>query len=251
MRKIAVMNQKGGVGKTTTAAHLAHALALSGERVLMIDLDPQSHLAPFFGLYDQQSGLDRVIMFSESLQEHIKEVRPGLFLLAAGSALHDVELEDRSKKRGGLLRQLLSNCEDWDYVVMDCPPSSGLMVIMAMYAADEVLIPVTADYLGLQGLSSLLATLKNFETRLKHKPKRWLALTRFHTRRKISNQGREKLLKYFPKSLLATAVRESAALAACPSFGKTAFEFQSSGHGAQDYRDLAGDIMARRILHEQ
>jgi len=247
MRKIAVVNQKGGVGKTTTTANVSHALALAGHRVLMIDMDPQSHLAAFFGLYEQKSGLDEVLMQGDALDSHIQKVRPGLFLLAAGDALGAVEHESSSEKRGGALRALLAGREDWDYVLMDSPPASGLLVIMAMYAADEVLVPVTGDYMGMQGLSHLMGTLKNFETRLQHAPKRWLALTRFHPRRKIAREVQAKLKHYFPDALLATPIREISALSACPGFGKSVFEYQAGSHGAKDYRDLAGDLMARRV----
>ena len=145
MRKIAVVNQKGGVGKTTTSANLAHALALAGKRVLMIDLDPQSHLSALFGLHEQKTGLDSVLLDGDALDAQIQPVRPGLFLLAAGQRLAAVEHESSSPKRGGALRTLLSGRDDWDFVLMDSHPASGLLVIMAMYAADGILVPVTAD----------------------------------------------------------------------------------------------------------
>jgi len=248
MRRIAVVNQKGGVGKTTTSANISHALALAGHRVLMIDMDPQSHLASFFGQYEQKVGLDAVLMQGDDLDAHIQVIRPGLSLLAAGQHLAAIEHESSSEKRGGALRSLLANRKDWDFVIMDSPPSSGLLVIMAMYAADEVLIPVTGDYMGMEGLSHLMGTLKNFEQKLNHCPQRWLALTRFYPRRKIAQEAQQKLKTYFPKQLLATPIRELSALSACPGFGKSIFEYQASSKGADDYRDLAGDLMARRVL---
>jgi len=246
MRRIAVVNQKGGVGKTTTTAHLAHALALSGKKVLMVDMDPQSHLASLFGHYDMHRGLDAVLMHGEPLDEHIHEVRPDLYLLPAGKQLASVEHEASSQKRGGMLRQWLEKRDDWDVVLMDSPPSSGLLVIMAMYAADEIVIPVTADFMGMEGLSHLMATLKNFETSLKHTPKRWLALTRFHPRRTIAKEARHKLIQYFPNQLLHTPVREFAVLSACAGFGKSVFEYQPRSKAADDYRDLANDLMQGR-----
>ena len=248
MRKIAVVNQKGGVGKTTTSVNLAHALALAGKRVLMIDLDPQSHLSALFGLHEQKTGLDNVLLDGDALDAQIQLVRPGLFLLAAGQRLGSVEHESSSQKRGGALRKLLLDRDDWDFVLMDSPPASGLLVIMAMYAADEILVPVTADYMGMQGLSHLMATLKNFELRLKHRPQRWLALTRFYPRRKVAREAQQRLKQYFPDIVLATPIREVAALTACSGFGKSIFEYQASSKGAEDYRELAGDVMARRVL---
>lgn len=248
MRRIAVVNQKGGVGKTTTSANLSHALALAGQRVLMIDMDPQSHLASYFGYYEQKTGLDAVLMKGEDLDMHIQTIRPNLSLLAAGKHLAGIEHEASSQKRGAALRQLLEHRDDWDFVIMDSPPSSGLLVIMAMYAADEILIPVTGDYMGMEGLSHLMATLKNFEKSLNHHPKRWLALTRFHLRRKVSLEAQQKLKHYFPKNLLATPIREILALSVCPGFGKSIFEYEAKSKGAEDYRDLANDLMAGRIL---
>jgi len=248
MRRIAVVNQKGGVGKTTTSANISHALALAGQRVLMIDMDPQSHLASYFGQYELKTGLDAVLMKGEDLDAHIQIIRPNLSLLASGQYLAGIEHESSSEKRGGALRQLLAKRDDWDFIIMDSPPSAGLLVIMAMYAADEILIPVTGDYMGMEGLSHLMATLKNFEKSLNHYPKRWLALTRFHVRRKVALEAQQKLKHYFPENLLATPIRELLALSVCPGFGKSIFEYEAKSKGAEDYRDLANDLMAGRIL---
>lgn len=244
MRCIAVVNQKGGVGKTTTAANLSHALARSGKRVLMVDLDPQSHLASFFGMVDKMDGVDRLLLDGAPLQPLIVPVRPHLFILPAGSNLQKIELLPRGEEKpGALLRQLLQQETEWDYIIIDSPPSSSLLVVMAVYAANELLIPVTSDYLGLQGLSHLLATLKNFEQLLQHKPKRWLLMTRYYPRRRISLAAHDKLKQYFSKVLLPTAIREVTALAASPGFGKSIFEHQSGNNGAEDYLRLAYDLM--------
>jgi len=243
MRRIAVVNQKGGVGKTTTAANLGHALARKGNRVLLVDLDPQSHLASFFGLVEKVHGVDKVILDDAPLASLIVELRPRLSILPAGINLQQIELNCGEKKPGSRLRQRLQQEQDWDFVIIDAPPSSGLLVVMAVYAANELLIPVTSDYLGLQGLSHLMATLKNFEQLLQHKPRRRLVITRFYPRRKISLAAQQKLQQYFPRSLLPTPIREVTAIASSPGFGKSAFEHQSGNHGAEDYGRLAVDLI--------
>lgn len=249
MRVISVINQKGGVGKTTTVANLAHALALSKKRVLILDLDPQAHLTACFGINPYQaSGMDQVLLEDDDLSEHFDEVRKGLTIVPAGVRLGEVEHHGSSKKKGELLRNKIAGLSDWDFVIVDAPPSSGLLVVMAMYAADEVLIPVTGDYLGLQGLSHLMATLHNFEQKLNHTVREWVVLTRFHLHRCLSNEVKEKLVEHFPGSVLKTPIREIVALAACPSYGQTIFEFDKRSKGADDYRALAQDILKERTL---
>ena len=249
MRVISVINQKGGVGKTTTVANLAHALALKKQKVLVIDIDPQAHLTVCFGLNPyQSSGMDKVLLEDVSLESCFVEVRPNLTVVPAGPKLGEVEHHGSSKKKGELLRQKVAELSGWDFIIIDAPPSSGLLVIMAMYAASEVLIPVTGDYLGLQGLSHLMGTIHNFEQKLGHKVREWIVLSRYHVHRRLSNEVKEKLVHHFPGSVLKTSIREIVALASCPSFGQTIFEFDKKSKGAEDYKNLALDLLKERTL---
>lgn len=247
---IAVMNQKGGVGKTTTTLNLAHALAMSGKRVVVIDMDPQAHLTASFGAEIKlQPGIDQVLMEDASIKEVSLPVRDNLELVPAGERLAEFEQHtEGGARRGIFLREALKKVRNRDFVLFDCPPSAGLLTMNALLACKEMLIPVSGDYLALHGLSRLLEILKHVETRLKHKTRKWLVVTRFHGRRRLANEVREKLLAYFPGQVLATPIRESVALAESVSFGQTIFEYQNKGHGSDDYRALADDLLAGRTF---
>jgi len=246
VRIVAVINQKGGVGKTTTVANIAHALALTGQRVLVLDLDPQAHLSSSYGKGTyQNNGMDAVLLDGISIATQEEGIRDNLSLVTAGVRLADVEHMGSRVKIAERLRQAIG---DWDMVLIDCPPSSGLLVTMAIFAAKEALIPVTGDYLGMQGLSHLMATLKNFEQKLDCRLQHWIVMTRFQSRRRMAREVQEKLMTYFPQSVLQTAIREIVALAMCPSFGKSIFEYDKRSKGAEDYQALAQDLLKRRTM---
>jgi chromosome partitioning protein len=250
MRTIAVINQKGGVGKTTTTANLAHALVLNQYKVTVIDLDPQGHLSTSLGVDCLQSpGLDSVLLNDYQIEDCVKQVRPGLSLVPSGPDLGDLEHQAmRGAKRGTRLRHAMANkFQDQDYVLIDCPPASGLLVINALFATNEALIPIAGDYLSLQGLSYLIGTFKNFE-KLGHRINELFVMTRFNTRRRLPHQVMDTLKQYFPKQVLATRIREAAALAECPSFGKTIFEYRKNSNGATDYQSLALDLEYGRTI---
>ncbi len=251
MRIVAVINQKGGVAKTTTTANLAHALVRAGHRVTALDLDPQGHLAAYLGFTDRRlPGVDRLLLEGIPLNEVAFEARPGLRLVPAGPRLDAVEqlAEGRLAKSRLLRRAVADSFAGQDFVLLDCPPSSGLLVIFSLYATREVLMPVNGDYLSLHGLSHFLATLKRVEGALGTTIRRHIALTRLHPRRRLARDVIGKLMHYFPGQVLATPIREVAALAECPSFGKTIFEYSANSHGAVDYAALAEDLVSGRTL---
>lgn len=245
MRTIAVINQKGGVGKTTTTANVAHALSLDGYKVTALDLDPQGHLGASFGIDPRQSeGMDEVLLHGGVIEDFVIPVRHGLQLIPAGSGLGQLEqIQEGGASRGRLLKDALQGyLSDQDFVLIDCPPASGLLVVNALFCAQEVLVPVNGDYLSLQGVSYLMGTFKQFENKLGHRLREWFVMTRYHRRRRLPEQVMERLNHYFPDKVLKTRVRENAALAECPSFGKTIFEYGKSSNGAQDYRALASEL---------
>ena len=249
MRIIAVINQKGGVGKTTTTANLAHALALSGYKVTAIDLDPQAHLGVCLGVNERDiSGMDDVLMHEVPINERVMQVRDGLNFVPAGCELGKMEqLVNGSARSGKALKTAMQGkFKTEDFVLIDCPPASGLLTVNALFSANEVLTPVAGDYLSLQGLSYLVATFLNFETQLGHKIKDWIVLTRYHQRRRLPDEVFAKLQEHFPKRVFKTRIREVAALAECPGVGKTIFEYRNKSHGAEDYRSLAVDLIKQR-----
>ncbi len=267
------MNQKGGVGKTTTTLSLAHALALSGRRVTALDMDPQGHLGKGLGLGgcsrrrstssipgvvngeaeeddDLERGLDEVLLDGVPMEDNVLEVRDRLRLVPAGERLAEVEMVAQGgASRGFRLNEALQGkMDNEDFVFIDCPPSAGLLSMNALFAVEEVVVPVSSDYLALHGVSRFMMILQHIEQALNRRMKVWIALTRYQERRRLARDVRATLAEYFPGRVLATPVRESAALAECPGHGKTIFEYQRGGNGAADYRQLADDLATARTV---
>jgi len=249
MRTFAVLNQKGGVGKTTTAINLAHAMALRGHKVTAIDMDPQNHLTAGLGEETHpQIGIDEVLLGESTLESTVITARDDLRLIPAGTRLAEVEQGAKGVKGGLLLANEVKAMRNQDFVFIDCPPSSGILSMNAILAAKEIIIPVSSDYLALHGMSRLMGILNHVEKRLNHKMKVWVVLTRFHARRRLANEVRNKLVSYFPGRVLNTAIREAVALAESPSYGQTIFEYQKRGNGSSDYSALADDLLHGRTL---
>lgn len=251
MRVVSVINQKGGVGKTTTTLNLAHALAQQGLQLLAVDLDPQAHLTAGFGaLQAAMPGIADVLLDDEDPQQVCRTVRENLDLIPAGSRLGELEhLTEGGARRGWLLQAALQQLGDgYDMVLIDCPPSSGILGINALLACDEVLIPVAGDFFSLQGLARLMEIFGHIEATLQRNIDKRVVLTRFHERRRLAREVQDKILAYFPDQVLRTPIRESVALAESPGFGQTIFEYQRRGNGASDYLSLARDILHNRTM---
>lgn len=252
VRIVAIVNQKGGVGKTTTTANLCHAIAETGSKVTAIDLDPQGHLTVSFGITEQRiSGIDEAMLKEKKIDQQLIPVRENLHLITAGPKLKEIEhLADNKSPRGVLLKNALhESLNDQDFIFIDCPPSSGLLVANALIAADEILIPMASDFLALQGLSHLMGTIKKFEKALKRKYKIFLVMSRYSPNRRISSQVLNVLLTHFPEQILATVIRETALLAECPSFGKTILEYSPKSRSARDFRSLAHDFLDDKVMY--
>jgi chromosome partitioning protein len=252
VRIVAVINQKGGVGKTTTTANLCHAIAEFGSKVTAIDLDPQGHLAVSLGITAQNiGGIDEAMLKEKKIHQQLISARDNLQLITSGAKLKDIEqLTSKKTPRGVLLKDALHGClNDQDFVFIDCPPSSGLLVANALIVADEILIPMASDFLALQGLSHLLGTIKRFEKALKRKYKTLLVMSRYSPNRRISSQVLNILLTHFPEQVLATVIRETALLAECPSFGQTILEYSPKSRSARDFRNLAHDFLEGKVMY--
>lgn len=250
-RIVAVLNQKGGVGKTTTSVNLTHALAQLGKTVTVIDLDPQCHLSVALGIVDKQRpGIDSILLGQSHLSERRFQIRENLNLVTAGPRLQEIEqLNIGGPHSGELLKSAFSkDISDQDFIFIDCPPSSGILVSNALIAADELLVPMTSDYLALQGLSHLMGTIKRFEAALNRKYRLQLVMSRYIPTRRLSKDVLETIKKYFPGQILATPIRETAALAECPSFGKTIFEYRPGWRSAKDFKSLARDFLEGRMM---
>ena len=247
-RRIAVINQKGGVGKTTTVLNLGYMLAQKGFKVTVIDLDPQGSLTVSLGVnWQEQTGIEDVLLHGDGVDDVIIDVRKNLKLIACGNNLGQVEqITENSSSMAKGLKKALNELENEDYVLIDCPPSSGFLVVCALFASTEVLMLVAGDYLALHGMSHLLGTLDMFEKKIQHKLKHWIVVTRFHPRRRLAKDVKAKLISHFPGCVLKTAIRETSALAESPSFGLTINEYKSNSHGHTDYASLADDFCLER-----
>ena len=238
MHRIAVLNQKGGTGKTTTSVNLAAGLAEAGHKTLLIDLDAQGNVAVSLGLNTPRSVAD-VILGNAEPSDCIVPVSPNLDCLTANTSLAGAEVQlVQMRDRHKVLRHRMRNITQYDYVVMDCGPSLSVLNQNALVFADHILIPVSCDYLSLVGVKQILKTLKQVNDILLH-PVSILGVvpTFYDMRTRISVEAVQTLQAYFKERVL-TPIRVNTRLKEAPSHKKTVFEFAPDSHGAEDYRAL-------------
>lgn len=248
---ISVTNQKGGVGKTTTAINLSACLALSGRKVLTVDIDPQSNASSGLGivLSEGQKGLYELLTGDAVLEEAVYptaietlKIIPASVNLA-GAEVELVQAEGREKR----LRSVLAGAEDeFEFIIIDCPPSLGLLTLNALAASHSVLIPMQCEYYSLQGLSHLLKTLKL----VKHSINPGLTvegiiLTMYDGRTVLANQVKEQVEKYFKNYLLETVIPRNIRLSEAPSHGQPVVLYANRSKGADSYVELAKEIISK------
>jgi len=255
MRIIAVLNQKGGVGKTTTVVNIAAALAAMGLRVVVIDLDPQAHLTIHLGLEPEsiESGSYKVLTQSAKFEEEILLVRPNLWLLPANIDLVGAESELVSVVgRESILREAIKTADDkFDYLIIDCAPSLGLLTLNALAASNETLIPLQPHFLALQGLGQLLRTIELVNKRINPSLQvKGILLCMFDSRASLPKEVKADIEQFLNSArgtncawaqaqVLPVYIRRNIKLAEAPSYGKTIFEYEQNCHGAEDYRKAA------------
>ena len=246
MRIIAVVNQKGGVGKTTTAVNLGDGLNRLRKKVLLIDLDPQAHLTFSLSVPEQklEKSVYEVLSGGISFNEAITHRDGGLDVIPSSLKLSGAELEFSGiKGREFLLKESLSRLKGYDYIFIDCSPSLGLLTVNALTTAKEVYIPLTTEFLSLQGLSKLLQTVEVIKGGLnKGIEITGIIATRYNKRKKLNQEVVEKIREYFGNKLFKTYIRENISLAEAPGFGKTIFEYKPKSRGAEDYLSLSRKI---------
>lgn len=267
MRTIAVLNQKGGVGKTTTVTNIAAALAEMGSKVLAIDLDPQAHLTIHFGLEPQniEAGAYKVLTQSAEVARQAVQSRENLWLLPANINLVGAETELVSVVgREIILREALEKVADrFDYCFIDCPPSLGLLTLNALAAAQEVLIPLQPHFLALQGVGKLLQTVELVNKRINPDLRvEGILLCMFDTRASLPSEVRADIEEFLHNArgtncawadarILPTFIRRNIKLAEAPSYGKTIFEYEQNCHGAEDYKEVAEYIRKGSRSHAE
>ncbi|MBI5037706.1 MAG: ParA family protein [Candidatus Kerfeldbacteria bacterium] len=246
---IAIVNQKGGVGKTTTAVNLATYLAKAGKFVLLIDLDPQGNASSGLGIPFQQvqEGIYHPLVMGISIKQVINQTSvDGLHVAPASADLAGarVELVSLDRREHRLHEATLEVRNEYDYIIIDNPPSLCLLTINGLVAADEVLIPVQTEYYALEGLGQLLQTVQLVQERLQPNLKILGAvMTMYDDRNKLSGDIFQELYKYFPNKIFRTVVPRNVKLAEAPSFGKSIYHYDKKSPGAKAYERLAREII--------
>lgn len=248
MTIVAITNQKGGTGKTTTAINLGSSLASLGKKVLLIDFDPQANLSYSFGIKSSDGSIAEVLQGKKTLQLLLVE-REGLLIAPSSISLADVEVSLSNKiGREIILKECLAGLEGYDYVFIDSPPSLSMLTVNALNAADEVLIPAQVEILSLQGLKQLLDTINEVKRVLNKDLKiAGIIACMYDSRRRLSDEVLNEMQKSLKEErIFKTVIRENVRIAEAPSFAKSVLAYAPNSHGAEDYLNLAKEFIGRR-----
>lgn len=254
MRTIAVINQKGGVGKTTTTCNLGAGLARAGKRVLLIDFDPQANLTSHLEWqpFELRATTYDLLKGEISLKDLVLETAvPNLYLApsAGDLAAADVELINEIARESILKKRLARGIEEglrFDYVLIDCAPQLGLLALNALAAADETLVPIQAEFFSLQGLSRLLDTQKRIAESVNRALElRGIVICMWKGQANLSREVRDEVRRVFGEVVFEAMIRQNVKLAEAPSAGRTIFEYDPLSNGALDYEELTNEFLTR------
>ncbi|MWW26543.1 ParA family protein [Algibacter lectus] len=248
---IAIANQKGGVGKTTTSVNLAASLGVLEKKVLLIDADPQANASSGIGIDVEtvEIGTYQLLEHSNTAREAImKTDSPNLDIIPAHIDLVAIEIElvDKESREYMLKKSLKEIKDDYDYILIDCAPSLGLLTLNALTAADSVIIPIQCEYFALEGLGKLLNTIKSVQKI--HNPEldiEGLLLTMYDSRLRLSNQVVEEVQKHFNDMVFKTIIQRNVRLSEAPSYGESIINYDAGSKGATNYLSLAREVITK------
>ena len=249
---IGIANQKGGVGKTTTAVNLAAALGVLEKKVLLIDADPQANATSGLGVEDVEFSTYNLLEHSADAKKCVKKTAsPNLDIIPSHIDLvaAEIELVDKDHREYMLKGALESVRDDYDYIIIDCAPSLGLITVNALTSADSVIIPIQCEYFALEGLGKLLNTVKNVQKI--HNPEldiEGLLLTMYDSRLRLSNQVVEEVQKHFNDMVFNTIIQRNVKLSEAPSFGESIINFDATSKGATNYLSLAEEVIKKNSI---
>lgn len=246
---IGVANQKGGVGKTTTAVNLAAALGVLEKKVLLIDADPQANATSGLGVEEVEFSTYNLLEHSVDAKKCIKKTAsPNLDIIPSHIDLvaAEIELVDKENREYMLKKALKQIRDEYDFVIIDCAPSLGLITINALTAADSVIIPIQCEYFALEGLGKLLNTIKNVQKiHNPHLDIEGLLLTMYDSRLRLSNQVVEEVNSHFPEMVFETIISRNVRLSEAPSFGESILNYDAESKGAIQYLQLAEEVLLK------
>ena len=246
---IGVANQKGGVGKTTTAVNLAAALGVLEKKVLLIDADPQANATSGLGVEEVKFSTYNLLERSADVMQCVQQTTsPNVDIVPSHIDLvaAEIELVDRERREYMLKEALEDARKEYDYIIIDCAPSLGLITINALTAADSVIIPIQCEYFALEGLGKLLNTIKNVQViHNKNLDIEGLLLTMFDSRLRLSNQVVEEVNMHFPEMVFDTIINRNVRLSEAPSFGESILSYDAECKGSIQYLQLAEEVLLK------
>lgn len=250
-KTVAVANQKGGVGKTTTAVNLAASLGVLEKKVLLIDADPQANSTSALGFDPDNISLGTYQALEHEMKAEeviVKTKSPNVDLMPSQIDLVAVEIElvDKDQREQMLKKALQEIKAQYDYIIIDCAPSLGLITLNALTAADSVIVPIQCEYFALEGLGKLLNTIKSVQNL--HNPDldiEGLLLTMYDSRLRLSNQVVEEVKSHFQKMVFNTIIQRNVRLSEAPSYGESIIMYDASSNGAENYLNLAREFLEK------